>query len=105
MVIAIRLIQGRRITRGDRSHFHHQISDRWPRLTWWRVPWLWTLAALSASAAYVGPAWRFLPFLGVGLIALNAIFFLVLSTTERERGGSRPGLSLPAPSSAWPEPH
>jgi len=77
--VAIRFVQGRRLGENDRSHLHHQWVDRWPQLEGREVLLLWSLSALCGSAVYTQGAWRVLPWIGLALLAAQALGFFVLS--------------------------
>jgi len=84
-VVAIRVLTGRALGQGDRSHLHHQWMDRFPRWRALAVPWLWLQAALCASAVLVrGWGWA-LPVLGLSLLVAQALVFIVQAMlTPRE---------------------
>lgn len=87
MVVAIRILTGRALGQGDRSHLHHQWIDRFPRWRALAVPWLWLQAALCASAVLVrGWGWA-LPVFGLSLLVAQALVFItqaVLTPREEE---------------------
>ena len=78
-VVAIRLLNGRRLGVGDRNHLHHQWMDRFPKLRHLVVPGLWLQAGLCASAVIAeGWGWIF-PVLGLSLLVGQVLVFVVQS--------------------------
>lgn len=81
-VVTIRLLLGRSLGLGDRSHLHHQWLDRFPNHRRWVVPGLWLQAGLCASAPLVhGWGWL-IPGLGLSLLAGQAFAFISLSVVS-----------------------
>lgn len=88
MVVTIRLLAGRSLGEGDRSHLHHQWMDRFPRWRHWVVPGLWAQAALCASAPLVrGWGWL-LPIAGLSLLLGQVLVFVTQSLLAERRSGS-----------------
>jgi UDP-GlcNAc:undecaprenyl-phosphate GlcNAc-1-phosphate transferase len=78
MVITIRLIKGKPIYIGDRSHLHHQIRERWPSLAWLAMPLLLGISAMCGSEVYLTGPWVIVPNLGlVFLVAMSGLFTLM----------------------------
>jgi len=84
-VITIRTINRQPIFRGDRSHLHFQIGDRWPFLAHVSVPLLLIIAAMCGSEIYLSERWALIPYAGLALLFTLSGFFILASVAAWRR--------------------